>query len=79
MRELSYLLKDSGAKVLLALESLYDEVGRQVVPETDVELVLTTSEHASTRAAPCSSTDRCPRLGSASTEVAEGADARPPT
>jgi len=44
VRELSYLLKDSGAKVLLALESLYDEVGRQVVPDTDVELVLTTSE-----------------------------------
>ena len=44
VRELSYLLKDSGAKVLLALESLYDEVGRQVVPDTGVELVLTTSE-----------------------------------
>lgn len=46
VRELSYLLQDSGVEVLLALESLYDEVGRQVVPETDVELVLTTSEHA---------------------------------
>ena len=44
VRELSYLLKDSGAKVLVALESLYDEIGRQVVPDTDVELVLTTSE-----------------------------------
>lgn len=44
VRELSYLLKDSGATVLLALESLYDEVGRGVVPETDVRLVLTTSE-----------------------------------
>ena len=44
IRELSFLLKDSGAKVLLALESLYDEVGRQVVPDTDVQLVLTTSE-----------------------------------
>ena len=44
VRELSYLLKDSGAKVLLALEALYDEVGREVVPDTDVELVLTTSE-----------------------------------
>ncbi|HEU0101225.1 MAG TPA: AMP-binding protein [Mycobacteriales bacterium] len=43
-RELSYLLKDSGAKVLVALEALYDEVGREVVPETDVQLVLTTSE-----------------------------------
>jgi len=42
-RELSYLLKDSGAKVLLSLESLYDEVGREVVPDTSVEFVLTTS------------------------------------
>jgi len=44
VRELSYLLKDSGATVLLSLESLYDEIGRQVVPDTDVELVITTSE-----------------------------------
>jgi long-chain acyl-CoA synthetase len=43
-RELSYLLKDSGARVLVCLETLYDEVARGVVPETDVELVLTTSE-----------------------------------
>ena len=44
VRELSYLLKDSGATVLLALESLYDDVARDVVPDTDVRLVLTTSE-----------------------------------
>jgi long-chain acyl-CoA synthetase len=43
-RELSYLLKDSGATVLVSLESLYDQVGREVVPDTDVRLVLTTSE-----------------------------------
>ena len=43
-RELAYLLKDSGAKVLVSLESLYDEVARDVVPDTDVALVLTTSE-----------------------------------
>ncbi len=43
-RELSYLLKDSGAKVLVALEALYDQVARDVVPDTDVQLVLTTSE-----------------------------------
>jgi long-chain acyl-CoA synthetase len=42
-RELSYLLSDSGAKVLVALEPLYDEVARDVVPGTGVELVLTTS------------------------------------
>ncbi|TYP88555.1 AMP-binding protein [Blastococcus xanthinilyticus] len=42
-RELSYLLKDSGASVLLALETLYDEVAGDVVPDTDVRLVLTTS------------------------------------
>src|ERR687889_803431 len=44
VRELSYLLKDSGATVLLSLESLYDQVARDVVPDTDVRLVLTTSE-----------------------------------
>src|SRR3712207_9378645 len=44
VRELSYLLKDSGATVLVALESLYDQVARDVVPDTDVRLVLTTSE-----------------------------------
>ena len=44
VRELTYLLKDSGAKVLVCLEMLYDEVARGVVPETDVQLVLTTSE-----------------------------------
>ena len=44
VRELSYLLKDSGAKVLVCLEALYDEIARDVVPDTSVELVLTTSE-----------------------------------
>ena len=43
-RELSYLLEDSGATVLLSLEALYDEIGRGVVPHTGVRLVLTTSE-----------------------------------
>jgi long-chain acyl-CoA synthetase len=43
-RELSYLLKDSRATVLVALEALYDQVAREVVPDTDVRLVLTTSE-----------------------------------
>ena len=43
-RELSYLLKDSGARVLVALEALYDEVARDVLPDTGVQLVLTTSE-----------------------------------
>src|SRR5205823_2593290 len=33
-----------GAAVLLCLESLYDSVARKVVPDTDVRLVLTTSE-----------------------------------
>jgi long-chain acyl-CoA synthetase len=43
-RELSYLLKDSRATVLVSLEALYDEIARDVVPDTDVRLVLTTSE-----------------------------------
>ncbi|MGY1736073.1 AMP-binding protein [Geodermatophilus sp. SYSU D00684] len=42
-RELSYLLADSGATALLCLDTLYDEVARDVVPGTDVRLVLTTS------------------------------------
>jgi len=43
-RELRYQLTDSGATVLVCLESLYEAVGRAVVGETDVRLVLTTSE-----------------------------------
>ncbi len=43
-RELSYLLKDSGAKVLVCLELLYGDVARDVVPDTEVQLVVTTSE-----------------------------------
>jgi long-chain acyl-CoA synthetase len=43
-RELSYLLKDSGAKVLVCLESLYGDVARDVVSDTEVQLVVTTSE-----------------------------------
>ncbi len=43
-RELSYLLKDSGATVLVSLEALHDSVAREVVPDTDMRLVLTTSE-----------------------------------
>ena len=42
-RELTYLLADSGARVLVSLETLYDEVAREVVPGTAVDLVLTTS------------------------------------
>ena len=43
-RELTYLLEDSGAVALVCLESLYDEVARDVVPGSAVRLVLTTSE-----------------------------------
>ncbi|GAA1914525.1 hypothetical protein GCM10009737_14860 [Nocardioides lentus] len=47
-RELTYLLADSGASVLVCLESLYDEVARDVLAAGDagsaVSLVLTTSE-----------------------------------
>ncbi len=44
IRELSYLLADSGATVLVCLESLWESVARDVVPSTEVRLVLTTSE-----------------------------------
>src|SRR5919107_5786630 len=43
-KELDYHLNDSGAKVLVCLESLYESVAREVVPDTAVEHVLTTSE-----------------------------------
>ncbi|GAA1561198.1 hypothetical protein GCM10009789_13050 [Kribbella sancticallisti] len=45
-RELSYLLADSGATVLLCLEGLYSAVARDVVADTDVRFVVTTSELA---------------------------------
>ncbi|AHY47366.1 Acyl-CoA synthetases (AMP-forming)/AMP-acid ligases II [Rubrobacter radiotolerans] len=43
-REVDYHLNDSGAKVLVCLESLYGSVAREVVPATAVEHVFTTSE-----------------------------------
>ncbi|MEQ3550540.1 AMP-binding protein [Pseudonocardia nematodicida] len=43
-RELDLLLRDSGATVLLCLESLYTGVAREVLPGTEVRTVLTTSE-----------------------------------
>ena len=43
-RELSTLLTDSGARALVALESLWRDVAKEVVPSTDVEIALTTSE-----------------------------------
>src|SRR3954447_18562186 len=43
-RELTYLLQDSGAVVLVCHENLYDEVARDVLPDTQVRTVFTTSE-----------------------------------
>src|SRR6516164_10899976 len=43
-RELELLLKDSGARVLVCLEGLYRDVASKVVPGTDVQTVITTSE-----------------------------------
>ncbi len=43
-RELDLLLRDSGARVLVSLESLYRDVAADVVGGTDVARVLTTSE-----------------------------------
>ncbi|WP_119069241.1 AMP-binding protein [Rubrobacter indicoceani] len=43
-KELDYHLNDSGAKVLVCLESLYKSVARGVVPDTEVGCVFTTSE-----------------------------------
>ena len=43
-KELDYQLNDSGSKVLVCLESLYESVAKEVVASTSVEHVLTTSE-----------------------------------
>ncbi|MGE3288562.1 MAG: long-chain fatty acid--CoA ligase [Pseudonocardia sp.] len=43
-RELELLLTDSGATVLVALESLHRDVAAEVLPRTSVRTVLTTSE-----------------------------------
>ena len=43
-RELAELLADSGATVLVALQSLHRDVAAEVLPGTGVRLVLTTSE-----------------------------------
>jgi long-chain acyl-CoA synthetase len=42
-RELAYLLADSGATVLVCLDDLYDSVARDVLPDSDVQQVITTS------------------------------------
>jgi Acyl-CoA synthetases (AMP-forming)/AMP-acid ligases II len=43
-KEVATLLNDSGATVLVTLESLWDEIAREVVPGTDVRTTITTSE-----------------------------------
>ena len=43
-KEVALILKDSGARVLVTFESLYQEVAKDVVAESKVECVLTTSE-----------------------------------
>jgi len=74
-RELAYHLEDSGARVLVALESLHESVARGVVPGSKVEQVVTTSEldmlgsepaaavfAASKKAAPAGTVDMLPAL-----------------
>jgi long-chain acyl-CoA synthetase len=43
-KEVNTLLSDSGARALVALESLWRDVAKEVVPATDVEVAITTSE-----------------------------------
>jgi long-chain acyl-CoA synthetase len=43
-KELDYHLNNSGTKVLVCLESLYENVAKEVLPGTSVEHVFTTSE-----------------------------------
>src|SRR5947209_1463052 len=42
--ELEYHLHDSGAKGLICLESLYETIARDIIGNTKVEFVITTSE-----------------------------------
>lgn len=42
--ELAYQLNDSGARILVALETLYGETASRVIAKTPVETVITTSE-----------------------------------
>lgn len=44
LKELEYHFNDSGAKGLICLETLYESVAAQTVPNTQVEFVITTSE-----------------------------------
>lgn len=43
-KELRQQLQDSGARILVSLETLHNDVGAFVVPSTDVRAVVTTSE-----------------------------------
>jgi long-chain acyl-CoA synthetase len=43
-KEVGYQLRDSGARVLVSLDSLYAERGRRAISQTAVEHVLTTNE-----------------------------------
>jgi long-chain acyl-CoA synthetase len=43
-KEVTTLLADSGAVALLTLESLWNQVGREAVPNVDVTTIITTSE-----------------------------------
>jgi long-chain acyl-CoA synthetase len=43
-KELRAQLEDSGAAALITFESLWHEIARDVVPETDVRIAITTSE-----------------------------------
>jgi long-chain acyl-CoA synthetase len=42
-RELRYILKDSGAKVIISLQDLWNSVAAKVVDDTDVTIAITTS------------------------------------
>jgi long-chain acyl-CoA synthetase len=43
-RELEEILRDSGATILVALQSLYTDVAAKIIGSTDVRTVITTSE-----------------------------------
>jgi long-chain acyl-CoA synthetase len=52
VQEVRYHLSDSGAKALIALESLFESVGREAIEGTEVQVAITTCELDQLRGGP---------------------------
>ncbi len=81
-RELTEILQDSGATVLVAMQDLYRDVASLVVQATDVRTVITTSEleYQSANSGPLASTTpiECPDTIDMATMLAEFRGQTPP-